>query len=369
MKLLTALITGLYRTPHVLRETVATLIDLRNAGILSECVVATWPSEAKAFRDALAVLDPKIVICRQPRFEVPFGNMLHQRVTLRDGLAACSGDWILKLRADTYLKSDLVRRALDVVMHEPAGQQLPLYEHRIWVPWLDYEEPFHIADEMFIGGAKDVSRLANFELQNLVEFGFPLVNLHSHAYFPDRNTYPALYFDYLAAQRDSGMLLNDDTSAKFAKLALAEKDDAFQAVLGLWYRTVFDNFECFSEPSEVSFYPRGEAVAAWYAERKPLPEYVDRIFIPELASFHNHFYIWDMRSFSHWIDTLDPDIFSSLKQSFASPGDEPANGRLLDLFSSIHASVPIGKEPYPGVVTWVRRRVRQGLRALLRAVG
>ena len=222
---------------------------------------------------------------------------------------------------------------------------------------------------MFIGLKEDLRKLANVELNGLIEFGYPLLNLHTQAFFPARERYPALYFSYLAAQRDSGMLLNDHTSAKFAKLALAEKDDAFQAVLGLWYRTAFDNFECFSEPSEVSFYPRGEAIASWYAERKPLPECSDRIFIPESASFHNHFYIWDMRSFSCWINTLDQDIFSGLKQSCAHPGNEPANGRLLDLFSSIHASVPIGKEPYPGAVKWVRRRVRQGLRALLRAVG
>jgi hypothetical protein len=303
------------------------------------------------------------------------GSLYYIQTCLRHGLAACPDGLVLRLRTDTFIASGLVERVLQAMNGPQPKPAVRLFSAPIWTPWIDYEEPFHVADELLIGLNRDLARLARFDIGPLVEFGYPLANTHTLAYMPDRADYGHIYFDFLAAQRDASIFFNDPTTAKFAKLAIATACPAYLAMLGLWYRTIRDNFLCFSEPEELEFRPGGKTPARYYVDRRPLPAAPDHLFDQASAGFFNHFYIFDMAAFVEKIEHLDRARFGPLVDAMKDPAplltEVPGQHRksFACMMRTIAQTVPPGVLPEPDLPTRLRRTMRRGLRRALRMVG
>jgi len=375
---LTVLITGQYRAPDLFARTLNELRLLRSRGILQRCVVSTWADDAPRFVAALAdaQLEADILANRTPAFELSVqGHLLHQQRALRIGLDACPDGIVLRLRADSFISADLVGRVLASIRRPRPAPATPLFNDWLWVPWIDYEEPFHVADEIILGHREDLRRLTRCDLDRLAEYGALLANVHTLQFGPGDDQFPRIYFDFLAAQRDTGVFLNDQTDAKLPKLHIAASTPSYFSMLGLWHRAMLDHFQCFSEPGEVDFWPGGRPQGTYYTFRRPLPNQPHRLFDPMSLGAHNHFYVWDLDGFRAMIAGLDPATFAALHEAMASP-DLLINDRtdhhakvLLEMMRRIGETVPPGKEPDPGFQTRMRRIARSVLRSALRALG
>lgn len=317
------LITGLFRDPENFKRM---LQEWSTPGSeVAEIVVSTWPSERDSFASLFSGLSfnipsVQIIVNQEPLFEFSQPKSLtHQLHTLINGLMFCSQPWVFKIRTDFYARFTLAEK-LRCVMTTDATGPMQEFQNKLWVPWIDYEEPFHIADEAIFASRHDLLKIASRGVSELSEVGFPLVNLHTILFRPSYEITGRIFRDWLMAQRDSGVILNDPMPSKFDLLERLLECNAFQAMIGCYHRYLSDNFFLASEDGELEFKPTGGANGAYYQDRQLENEIHPKLFERKLAGFHNHFYAWSQDSLERLFkDAKQMASMNSYRLSFQDP--------------------------------------------------
>ncbi|WP_321920370.1 hypothetical protein [Paraburkholderia tropica] len=316
------LVTGLLREPDMFLRT---LSEWGETGLVSEIIISTWASEHAKFEALMANAGKPLpairyVINREPLFDFQTPkNVTHQLHTLINGVLGCKQEWVFKIRTDFYAAPITWPYLHRAVLQVPAGP-VAEFHRKVWVPWIDYEEPFHLADEAIFGTRRDLLRIASRGLCGLSEFGFPLVNQHTLLFTPSLDITGRVFRDWLRAQQVTGIVVNDATPLKFRKLGALLTSDAYQSMLGVYHRYLSENFCPGSAEGALSFMPTGGQNGVYYADRQLELSASTRLFAQELAGFHNHFYAWSEESLSRlFAQTRNAAGFEHYACAFADP--------------------------------------------------
>jgi hypothetical protein len=317
------LVTGQFREPDLFYKTLKLWFE--KDSLFSEVVVSTWADQKLLYEDFLRHIDfalppVRYVLNHEPRFE--FGapaNLIHQQHTLTNGLLACGSDFVFKIRTDFFVSPD-IQPTLSRIFEKGETGLMKEFEFKLWVPWVDYEEPFFIADEAFFGARNDLLRLASRSLGILSEFGFPLANQHTVVFTPSLHVTGRVYRDWLRAQTDAQRILNTTSDAKFGYLNAMLASPWYQRMIGAYHRYLQDNFVVGCELGQAEFKPKGGLNGAWYADRRLEAAMEPALFARELAGFHNHFYAWSTDALGRLVKAscVDPAL-SHYAQAYADP--------------------------------------------------
>ena len=329
VQMVSLLVTGLFREPAMFAKTLAEWCSPpRQVG---EIVISTWKSEIPRFEALLTTvkndLPPvQFALNLEPTFEFPEPrNFLRQRQTMLNGVLRCSQDEVFKIRTDFYASADLWPTLAGAVAQSVQGP-MKSFERRIWTPWIDYEQPFHIADEALFGTRGDLLKLCSKDVSDLSEFGSPPVNAHTMLFKPPYDISGRIFRDWWRAQVQTGVQMDDASPNKFGKLERMLTCAAFQQMLGLYHRYLTDNFVVGFEVGQASFRPTGSGSGVYYCDRQLERVPNARLFARELAGFSNHFYAWTQDSF---VDLIRAISTNDALGSYVKAYDDPREIALL----------------------------------------
>ena len=132
MQPVTVLIVGQIRNQHVLMRSIGNLLMLRNDGLVSRIVLATWIKELENIHDLVPHLQAAGVMVTaaaepDPQWYVP-GHMMNQMRAIDMALETVEEDvWILRARPDLLITRELVTKLAQTDMAlDPADAGGPL---------------------------------------------------------------------------------------------------------------------------------------------------------------------------------------------------------------------------------------------------
>ncbi len=312
---LTVAFTGLCRREDVLQATLGALTRYARNRVEVDVVISTWPDEQIKFEHALANhgIRPRFLINDPPLVELQYGRFFHQQTAMRAIGDSVSDGFVLRTRSDVLLTERIFQVIFGLVeqgLYRPQRTAYDVHGSLVWVPWADYEEPFHLADECFLTTRNEFSDLITFDIEGLARYGYPRANVHTLFYgrrFWSR--YPAID-EFLLASKRSDLHFNVPNHLKFSVLSAAVERDEYLAYLALWWKLMLHNFVVKSTPQqEIDFYPGGSSHGAeWYQPRSVIhSRNFSDLFSSANAGFFNHFYLYDAEEFLERILTMDAD--------------------------------------------------------------
>lgn len=298
---LTVALTGLCRRADVLEASLRELAA--TVGPHCRLLVSTWDEEVAGYQRAFdsSPFDVEFLTPDKPLTDwLAHGNFLLQQTSLRAVADHCLDGLVLRTRSDVALTAPLLERVVALADSElpvDASSPYAVFKAKVWVPWADYEEGFHVADECFLTSAQQLRSMVTFDLESVAKYGFPRANAHTVFYGRPFWSKYAMLDEYLLASRRSGIHLNLADPRKFHLLEAALRRDEYLAYIALWWRLLLTNFEVSSRPPvDIRFYPGGgDALAHWYrpTETQAAASFAD-LFSASRAGFHNHFYTYDL---------------------------------------------------------------------------
>lgn len=162
--------TGLIRTPDLFKKSILELNELKKEKLINKILFSTWDYEIDKYpgiRDFLTENKVILIESKEPKIRGK-GNIFCQMKSLEVGLKKAGKNlFILKTRADLYLNIDFIRdliknkeTKLKITRHLPGGD---IFKYKMWVPYFEISNPFHIADESFFGWKEDIALSINYE--------------------------------------------------------------------------------------------------------------------------------------------------------------------------------------------------------------
>lgn len=168
-----AAVCGQVRDPEIFQAALAPLLGLRARKALDTIFVSTWREDVEAHPGLPAWLAAHGIVLEvsvlPPRLEVP-GNVFQQMLTLGRVLDRVDDDAVvLRMRGDAVATEDAIEALFVTNRRLPLAVRLgssePVFSERVWAPFFIARLPFFVGDQMFLGRARDLRRLTNYELE------------------------------------------------------------------------------------------------------------------------------------------------------------------------------------------------------------
>lgn len=187
MTKISLLICGKLRDPQTFESDLERYLQWLSCKAVDRIVFSGWtsdlPQHAEFFR-RMAGDRVEVVLSDEPSLKTP-GYALHQAKSLHYGLAQFAPeDRILKTRTDKVswaLEFDIADLVSAAERQAEVGPQSPFSE-RVFVMGALLFQPFFISDQLFLGKARDLQRIANHDLW--YECDNSLVNTEQMLYYP-----------------------------------------------------------------------------------------------------------------------------------------------------------------------------------------
>lgn len=169
-----ALVTGFVKSPLLAERSFAPLRQLRREGHIRDIHYVTWDSaEIDPLVEPVSAMED-VRVTRIPQPEAK-GNanqrgVVYQVKNLEAALKLVRGSdvFVLKSRPDVVVRADFLRdKILDFdSQHAIEGRRPfpgivappPAFEHKVWIPWADANQPFFCEDAMFLATARDARK-------------------------------------------------------------------------------------------------------------------------------------------------------------------------------------------------------------------
>ena len=158
---------GQIRRPNYLRQAIAQLVELRQAGLVGQIIIATWAGELDRYPGMRSTLDENGIILVEvaplPDNLVTIGNIERQITLLHWGMVALgdSTDYVFKTRPDQPINLFPRLGELFGGMAARIGPRDDA-DGALWVPRYGPLIPFFIDDRYFFGHRRTVERMTAF---------------------------------------------------------------------------------------------------------------------------------------------------------------------------------------------------------------
>jgi hypothetical protein len=168
MQPVTVLLVGQIRNQHVLMRSVGNLVMLRNDGLVSRIILATWFKELEKIGDLVPHLQAAGVMVTaaeepDPQWFVP-GHMMNQMRGIDLALETVEDDaWVLRARPDLLITRELVTKLAQADMALDPASPGGALAHKIWAPFAELTTPMCVSDIAFFGHYADIVKLQNFD--------------------------------------------------------------------------------------------------------------------------------------------------------------------------------------------------------------
>ena len=160
---------GLIRNPEMFKKSLKDFTLLRKKGLVNKIILSTWDYEIDKYNEMRKYLNKNKVILiesKEPE-EKGIGNIFCQMKTLDVGLKIVDkNSFVLKTRTDLYIDPIFLKRLFSnktnllKIKHDlPKGN---IFKYKVWIPYFEITNPFHMGDECFFGNANDIKMLVNY---------------------------------------------------------------------------------------------------------------------------------------------------------------------------------------------------------------
>src|SRR5689334_18551044 len=169
-----ALVTGFVKSPQLLEKSLAPLRRLKQEDVIRDIHYVTWDSaELDSFIAPVSTMtDIRLTRVPQPDAKgTGFQRgVIYQVRNLEAGLSLIPDGKtrILKWRPDFVADYDFLRekivnfeRLCAVPSNSCYGVTMPphVFQHKLWIPWADSNQPFFYEDAVFLGVHRDAQKL------------------------------------------------------------------------------------------------------------------------------------------------------------------------------------------------------------------
>jgi hypothetical protein len=170
---ITVVMCGQMRSMHLLMLSLEQVYNLYLEGEVQRLILSTWRGEVEKvdggagfFRDrGIQVIESDF----PPRLAIE-GNVFQQMLAMDRALDEIDDDdLVLRTRTDLAFASRDALRAvlaqdltLGPVLIDEGGP--PIFSERIWTPYFHPSFPFYFADQLFLGRARDLRKLNNYDM-------------------------------------------------------------------------------------------------------------------------------------------------------------------------------------------------------------
>lgn len=210
----------------------------------SRIIFSSWRGRVdRDLRRSLRALGVEVLLNTEPN---PLGHssIWAQMHALQYALEACEGsEIVLKTRTDAYVS--------------PTSLQKILVRHRapkIWVPCFEITKPFYIADEVFLGSARDLRKLVNFDTSfdaTASMDGGGETHIRRFM-FPYLQEYPAL--EKFKQHLIRGGYTNLNKPNRFSLLRKRLKEPEYLDYLAIYYHVLHRDFLVYNESGGLSWH-------------------------------------------------------------------------------------------------------------------
>jgi hypothetical protein len=188
METVDCLVTGRVRNSQVFEAAMSPLLVLRSQGMFRRIVLSVWNDDVAENPGLMDSLVSQGVVLIQNGGPLPVrsvGNYWEQVKTLEGGLGDIEdGVHVFKTRTDMLYFggattiADIVQRNVGI----PSGQHG--FQYKIWIPSFVAFWPFFMADQCYLGAAKDLRHFLRFDA-DVEAKGIPI------ALYPGSTTHPS----------------------------------------------------------------------------------------------------------------------------------------------------------------------------------
>lgn len=233
----TIIFCGLPRDLHLFRRS---LREFQGSRI----IFSSWKEWVNPnLQESLRTLGVEVLLNTEPK---PLGHssIWAQMYALQYALEACESDEIvLKTRSDVYISPTSLQKIL-------ARYRAP----KIWVPCFEITKPFYIADEVFLGRARDLRKLVNFDTSfdaaaSMDGGGETHIRRFMVPYMQE---YPAL--EKFKQHLIRGGYTNLNKPDRFSLLTQRLKESEYLDYLAIYYHVLHRDFLVYNESGGLSWH-------------------------------------------------------------------------------------------------------------------
>lgn len=264
------LVTGFTKSPALMAKSLTPFLELRQEGVVRDIHYVTWDtSELDSYIAPLAQFpDVRLTRVTQPRVSGTSNQkgLVYQVRGLEAALNQVVDDdvVVLKTRPDFVIDVDFLRDKIEnfeayctVPSREAAGVLMPkpIFDHKIWLPWADCNQPFFWEDSTFMGLKRDVEHLVTpLSDEDMKIAGNPTCGFYPHVVRYARvfcKRYP-IFQNYI---RHYDLLINDLEYRKgLVGKGLTDHFFWHLVIANAWILYSQFHIDC-GTPGELMFYP------------------------------------------------------------------------------------------------------------------